>query len=168
MTLYEIDAAIMTAIAHGIDPETGEITNLDELMGLQMDRDRKIENIACLVKNLKANVKAMKEEAQTLTDRRRVVENKVARLEAVLDEALDGQKFSTPRCVVSFRSSKAVEVDDEDTLINWACLNGQEDNFVRYRAPEINKANLLRYLKEDHPLDPPGVRLVERRSLGVK
>lgn len=168
MTLYEIDAAIMTAIAHGIDPETGEITNLDELMGLQMDRDRKIENIACLVKNLKADVKAMKEEAQTLTDRRRVAENKVARLEAVLDDALDGQKFQTPRCVVSFRNSKAVEVDDEDALINWACLNGQEDNFVRYKSPEINKANLLRYLKEDHPLDPPGVRLVERRSLGVK
>lgn len=168
MTLYEIDAAIMTAIAHGIDPETGEITNLDELMGLQMDRERKIENIACLVKNLKADVKAMKEEAQTLTERRRVVENKVARLEAVLDEALDGQKFSTPRCVVSFRSSKAVEVDDEDALINWACLNGQEDTFVRYKQPEINKANLLKWLKEDHPLDPPGVRLVERRSLGVK
>ena len=168
MTLYEIDAAIMTAIAHGIDPETGEITNLDELMGLQMDRERKIENIACLVKNLKADVKAMKEEAQTLTDRRRVVENKVARLEAVLDEALDGQKFTTPRCVVSFRNSKAVEVDDEDALINWACLNGQEDNFVRYRAPEINKANLLRYLKEGCTLNPPGVRLVERRSLGVK
>ena len=168
MTLYEIDSAIMTAIAHGIDPETGEITNLDELMGLQMDRDRKIENIACLVKNLKADVKAMKEEAQTLTDRRRVVENKVARLEAVLDEALDGQKFQTPRCVVSFRNSKAVEVDDEDALINWACLNGQEDNFVRYKSPEINKANLLKWLKEDHPLDPPGVRLVERRSLGVK
>ena len=168
MTLYEIDAAIMTAIAHGIDPETGEITNLDELIGLQMDRERKIENIACLVKNLKADVKAMKEEAQALTDRRRVVENKVARLEAVLDEALDGQKFSTPRCVVSFRNSKAVEVDDEDALINWACLNGQEDNFVRYRAPEINKANLLRYLKEGCTLNPPGVRLVERRSLGVK
>lgn len=168
MTLYEIDAAIMTAIAHGIDPETGEITNLDELIGLQMDRERKIENIACLVKNLKADVKAMKEEAQALTDRRRVVENKVARLEAVLDEALDGQKFSTPRCVVSFRNSKAVEVDDEDALINWACLNGQEDTFVRYKQPEINKANLLKWLKEDHPLDPPGVRLVERRSLGVK
>lgn len=168
MTLYEIDAAIMTAIAHGTDPETGEINNLDELMGLQMERDQKIENIACLVKNLKADVKAMKEEAQTLTDRRQVVENKVARLEAILDEALDGQKFQTPRCVVSFRNSKAVEVDDEDALINWACLNGQEDNFVRYRAPEINKANLLRYLKEEHPLDPPGVRLVERRSLGVK
>lgn len=168
MTLYEIDATIMTAIAHGIDPETGEITNLDELMGLQMDRDRKIENIACLVKNLKADVKAMKEEAQTLTDRRRVVENKVARLEAVLDEALDGQKFQTPRCVVSFRNSKAVEVDDEDALINWACLNGQEDTFVRYKQPEINKANLLKWLKEDHQLDPPGVRLVERRSLGVK
>ena len=168
MTLYEISAAILAAIASGTDPETGEINNLDELMGLQMERDQKIENIACLVKNLKADVKAMKEEAQTLTDRRRVAENKVARLEAVLDDALDGQKFTTPRCVVSFRSSKAVEVDDEDALINWACLNGQEDNFVRYKSPEINKANLLRYLKEEPPLDPPGVRLVERRSLGVK
>ena len=168
MTLFEIDAAILTAIAHGTDPETGEINNLDELMGLQMERDHKIENIACLIKNIKADVKALKEEAQALTERRRVAENKVARLEAVLDEALDGQKFQTPRCVVSFRNSKAVEVDDEDALINWACLNGQEDNFVRYRAPEINKANLLRYLKEGCTLNPPGVRLVERRSLGVK
>lgn len=168
MTLFEIDAAILTAIANGTDPETGEINNLDELMGLQMERDHKIENIACLIKNIKADVKALKEEAQALTERRRVAENKVARLEAVLDEALDGQKFSTPRCVVSFRNSKAVEVDDEDALINWACLNGQEDNFVRYRAPEINKANLLRYLKEGCTLNPPGVRLVERRSLGVK
>lgn len=168
MTLYEIDTAILAAISNGTDPETGEINNLDELMGLQIERDQKIENIACLIKNIKADVKALKEEAQALTERRRVAENKVARLEAVLDEALDGQKFSTPRCVVSFRNSKAVEVDDEDALINWACLNGQEDNFVRYRAPEINKANLLRYLKEGCTLNPPGVRLVERRSLGVK
>lgn len=96
MTLFEIDSAILTAIANGTDPETGEINNLDELMGLQMARDHKIENIACLIKNIKADVKALKEEAQALTERRRVAENKVARLEAVLDEALDGQKFSTP------------------------------------------------------------------------
>lgn len=168
MTLYEIDAAILTAIAHGTDPETGEINNLDELMGLQMERDQKIENIACLIKNLKDDVRGLKAEAQVLIERRRVAENKIARLEAVLDEALDGQKFSATRCVVSFRNSKAVEVDDEDALINWACLNGQEDNFVRYKSPEINKANLLRYLKEGCTLNPPGVRLVERRSLGVK
>ena len=79
-----------------------------------------------------------------------------------------GRSLAPPRCVVSFRNSKAVEVDDEDALINWACLNGQEDNFVRYKSPEINKANLLRYLKEGCTLNPPGVRLVERRSLGVK
>ncbi len=166
MTLYEIDSAIMTAIAHGIDPETGEITNLDELMGLQMDRDRKIENIACLVKNLKADVKAMKEEAQTLTDRRRVVENKVARLEAVLDEALDGQKFQTPRCVVSFRNTKAVEVEDLDAVLKWACKECREDEFIRYKAPEINKSNLGTYLKSG--ADVPGARIVERRSLAVK
>ena len=30
MTLYEIDAAILAAIANGTDPETGENNNLDE------------------------------------------------------------------------------------------------------------------------------------------
>lgn len=64
MTLFEIDAAILTAIAHGTDPETGEINNLDELMSLQMERDQKIENIACLVKNLKDDVRGLKAEAQ--------------------------------------------------------------------------------------------------------
>lgn len=63
MTLFEIDAAILTAIAHGTDPETGEINNLDELMSLQMERDQKIENIACLVKNLKDDVRGLKAEA---------------------------------------------------------------------------------------------------------
>lgn len=168
MTLYEIDTAILAAIAHGTDPETGEINNLDELMGLQMERDQKIENTACLVKNLKADVKAMKEEVKTITERRWTLEKNIAWLESMLDASLDGQKFSSPRCAVTFRNSKAVEVDDEGAFIDWACLNGQEDNFVRYKSPEINKANLLKWLKEDHPLDPPGVRLVERRSLGVK
>lgn len=69
MTLYEIDVALMTAIAHGTDPETGEINNLDELMGLQMERDQKIENIACLIKNLKDDVRGLKAEAQVLTER---------------------------------------------------------------------------------------------------
>ncbi len=166
MTLYEIDAAILAAIAHGTDPETGEINNLDELMGLQMERGQKIENIACLIKNLKDDVRGLKAEAQALTERRRVAENKIARLEAVLDEALDGQKFQTPRCVVSFRNTKAVEVEDLDAVLKWACKECREDEFIRYKAPEINKSNLGAYLKSG--ADVPGARIVERRSLAVK
>lgn len=36
MTLYQIDQAILEAIERGTDPETGEMTNADELMQLQM------------------------------------------------------------------------------------------------------------------------------------
>lgn len=166
MTLYEIDRRIVQAMENGTDPETGEISNFDELVGLQMERDSKIENIACFIKNLKDDVRGLKEEAQVLTERRHSVERKIEGLERVLDMALDGQKFQTPRCVVSFRSTKAVEVEDADAVLKWACKECREDEFIRYKAPEINKSNLGVYLKSG--ADVPGARIVERRSLAVK
>lgn len=45
MNLYEIDEAILTCI----NPETGEVDDLDRLTKLQMERDRKVENVACCV-----------------------------------------------------------------------------------------------------------------------
>lgn len=41
MTLYEIDAEIEACI----DGETGEVLDYEKLDGLQIERDRKIENI---------------------------------------------------------------------------------------------------------------------------
>lgn len=50
MTLYEINEAIMACV----DVETGEIIDLDRLNALEMERDRKISNVACWIKDLKA------------------------------------------------------------------------------------------------------------------
>ena len=52
--LFEIDRAIMDAMEKCIAPETGEIDGeiYTELEALQMERTKKIENIACWIKNL--------------------------------------------------------------------------------------------------------------------
>ena len=73
--LYELTAQIENFELE-VDEETGEITNLDELDALQMERDEKIENIALWVKNLTADAAAIKAEAQNLTKRQKAAENK--------------------------------------------------------------------------------------------
>lgn len=57
MNLYEIDLAIEEAFTQAVDPETGEVNDeyMAQLDALEMERDRKVENIACFIKNLKAD-----------------------------------------------------------------------------------------------------------------
>ena len=58
MTIYEIDQAIMNCV----DVETGEIIDTEQLDKLQMERDAKLENVACWIKDLKAEAEALKNE----------------------------------------------------------------------------------------------------------
>lgn len=101
MNLYQIDEEIMKCV----DMETGEIVDAVMLDQLQMDRNTKIENIACWIKNLNADVEAFKKEKQTLAERQKAAENRVESLKKYLAYHLAGQKFSTPRVAISFRKT---------------------------------------------------------------
>lgn len=115
MTLYELSHELDNYELK-IDEETGEITNLDELEALQLERDAKVENVGLWIKNLKAEAEAVKEEAKRLTQRARVAENKAERLKDYLTECLGGETFKTSRLAVSYRKSQAVNVTDPMAL----------------------------------------------------
>ena len=68
MNLYQINEAIETAFALAVDPTTGEVNDeqLYLLDLLELDRDKKIENVALLIKNLKADAAALKAERMPL------------------------------------------------------------------------------------------------------
>ena len=100
MTLYEIDKEIQALIT-----EDGEIEDIERFDALAMERDKKIENVGCWVKNLDAEAAAMREEEKTLAERRHRLESKAERLRAYLDHALDGAKFESPRVAISYRKS---------------------------------------------------------------
>lgn len=70
MLLYEIDARIASLV----DPETGELMDYEAFARLQMEREEKVEGLALWVKDLTARAKAVKEEADALTERRRALE----------------------------------------------------------------------------------------------
>ena len=153
MKLYEIENAILECI----DTETGEVIDIERLNELQMERETKIENVACWIKDLKAEAEAIKAEKQKLADRQRVAENKAESLKNWLAYALDGQKFSTARCAVSFRKSESLEVSEEAKI---------PEEFLRYKEPEINKADLKKAVKAGLVLD--GVQLVEKSNISIK
>ena len=104
MKLYEIDNAILDCI----DLETGEVIDIERLDALNMERDAKIENVACWIKDLRAEAEAIKAEKLALAERQKVAENKVESLKKWVAYALGGQKFITAKCAVSFRNTESV------------------------------------------------------------
>ena len=158
MTIYEINEQILNCI----DPETGEIIDIDKLNELEIERDAKIENVACWIKELKAEAEAIKAEKLALAERQRVAENKAESLKKWLAYALQGEKFKTAKCSVSFRKSEVVEITDEG-LSN---LMKEHDELLTYKAPEPNKKAIKDALKDG--LSVQGVRLGCNTSVIIK
>lgn len=158
MTLYEIDQNIMALI-----DEDGEITNPEAFDELQITRSEKLEGIACWIKNLKADAAAIKAEEDALAERRRTIENKIKSLSEFLSNALAGQKFSTPRVSVSYRTSKALEIADNDTFVAWASMFNP--SLLRIKRDPDKKAITDAI---NGGMDVPGAQIVERKSMQVK
>ena len=153
MKLYEIDEAIMSCI----DEETGEIIDSEKLDKLQMERDKKIENVACWIKDLKAEAEALKAEKQAFAERQKVAENKMESLKKWLAYALNGEKFKTVRASVSFRTTDKVEIADIYKL---------DENYLRYKEPEADKDAIKKAIKAGQKV--AGVTLVKNTSMIIK
>lgn len=159
MKLYEINKAIEEVYEGLIDPETGELSDeaAARLEDLEMARYEKVENIACLIKNIDSDVKAIREEEVALAKRRKACENHSEGLKKYLMYCLNGEKFSSPRAQVSFRKGTKVEVGSATEL---------PEEFLRYKDPEPDKKAISEALKAGREV--PGCALVESLSMTVK
>lgn len=154
MKLYEIDQAILECI----DAETGEILDADKLNSLEMARDQKISNVACWLKDLKAENEAIKAEKQNLTKRETSNSNLMERLKGWIDFALDGQKFKDGRVSISYRSSESVEVDEN-------VVDNLPEEFVKVeKSPK--KKELKEAIESGQTFD--GVQIVSKKSVIVR
>lgn len=111
-SLYEIDMQILSCI----DQETGEMIDPERLENLFMERNQKIENVALWIKNLQSDVLAFEAEKKAFEKRKKDAENKIEGLKKWLAMALQGDKFSTGKCAVSFRRSEQVDIPDESLV----------------------------------------------------
>ena len=165
MKLYEIEEAIEACLNAGadeaVDMETGEILALD---ALQMEREKKLENVACYVKNLMADAEALKAEKEALAKREQAARKKADSLKAWLTDKLHGEKLTTARAAISFRKSEQVNVISPDIFTVWAAENHNE--LLTYRNPDINKTAVKAAIKNGMEL--PGVEIVEKQNIQIK
>ena len=154
MSLYEIDARIEALI----DPETGEISDWEQLEQLQMDRSTKIDNVACWLKNLKAEAEALRTEEKRLQERRAKVEKMIASRELYLIDALAGGKHRSARCEVKTTPSYALAIAENAQI---------PKNFIVETvtmAPDKNA--IKKALKAGTTI--PGCEIVTRINLQIK
>ena len=155
MTIFDIDEAILKLV----DEETGEVVDIEALEALEMERDKKVSNIACWIKQLDAEAEAIKAEKKKLADRQSAKENKAKALRAFLARVLNGEKFEDARCKVSYRRSESVEVA-EDLDFNYI-----PDEYIKV-AKSIDKTAIKDSIKAGHTYK--GVQLVQNTSVIVK
>ena len=153
MNLFEIDNAILSCV----DMETGEIIDTEKLDQLQMERDTKIENIACWIKNLTSDAEELKKQKQAFADRQKKAEDKAESLKKYLSSYLAGQKFSTSKVVVSFRKTSSVNVTD---------INQIPEEFLKYEAPTVDKLAIKSAIKDGAKI--AGAEIVEGQSISIK
>lgn len=159
MTIWQIDREMESLV----DPETGELLDWEAFSGLQLARDAKIENMVLWYKNIVADVAEMKAAEDDLKERRQKKERNAERLKKYVAEALCGEKFETARCAVSYRKSKALEMDE--TVGGWLYANGYRDLVVE-QAPKIDKRGVTELIKGGVVV--PGAEIVERQNMSIK
>ena len=162
--LYEINHDIENLINSVTDPETGEVVDLDALDDLLLEREQKLESVALYCKDIHAEWVAVSHEIMTLQQRAEKLENTEAGLKFYLAKALDGQKFSTPKCDVSFRKSESVQVDDE--FVTWAKENFAIDFVTHKETDAPDRMKIKKFLKEGGTLEH--CRIVEKQNIQVK
>lgn len=155
MNLYELQINIDSLV----DQETGEIIDIDALNALELERDTKISNIACWIKDLKAEGEALKAEEQNLNHRRKVCENKMESLKTYLANFLQGEKFKDSRCSISYRKSEKVAFADD------FMVDSLPDEMKKITV-EPRKTEIKEYLKGGGVIE--GVRIEENTSMTIK
>ena len=163
MKLWEIKNEIEKCFTETVDEDTGEIldeVNLAYLEELQVAFDEKVDNICCLIKNIDADVKAIKTEEQNLKKRRMQKENASQRLKDYVKVILNGEKFESVRSKIYYKNSKSTEVD-MDLFLN----NADADLYIKTEYTP-NKTAIKKALEDGKELI--GAEIVENQSMIIK
>lgn len=160
MKLYEIPTKIR-AVLDGIDcdPETGEILQADALHAVEAEAADKIEATALYLRELDAEAKATKEEADRMLARVKSLQKRSDYLKAMLLDALHATgKVKTGRVTVSIRTTQAVQINQEQAI--------PEAFTTKKITISPNKVLIKETISAGGCV--PGCELIERESVSIR
>lgn len=160
MKLYEIAPALRFALDDiVVDEETGEILSSDALHAVEAQAAEKIEATALYLRELDAEAKAAKEEADRMLDRVKSMQKRSDYLKSMLLEALHATgKVKTARVSVSIRTTQAVAIDEGANL--------PEAYTTVKHIVSPNKVAIKQALIDG--IEVPGCHIEERESVQIR
>ena len=137
MNLFEINQEIESCVklesGDFVNTETGEIIDKEALDSLKMEKNTKIRNIACWIRNLQSDENQLDEQEKIYRNRKNAVKRKREDLESYLASVLNGEKWQNKEVEVKWRKSEVVVVSNEKKLSSY---------YFRYKEPEVNRTLL--------------------------
>lgn len=164
MTLYELSRAWQDFCDQLEDLPEDVIA--DTLEAIEGEFDLKVDSIACIIKQEKADIKAIGEEIDSLTERKKAKGAKIDRLQDYLMAqmiATGKRKVETARSVVTVAKTPPKVVFDYD-FINWA--EQYAEDLLTYKQPEPNKTAIKKAIQNGEVVEH--AHLEEGQSLRVK
>lgn len=160
MKLYEIAPALRFALDDiVVDEETGEILSSDALHAVEAQAAEKIEATALYLRELDAEAKAAKDEADRMLARVKSMQKRSDYLKSMLLEALHATgKVKTARVTVSIRTTQAVAVDEGANL--------PEAYTTVKTTVSPNKVAIKQALLDG--VEVPGCHIEERESVQIR
>lgn len=160
MKLYQISDAIRQALDHiELDEETGEILSADELHAVEAEASDKVEATALYLRELDAEAKAAKDEADRMIARVKSMQKRSDYLKAMLLDALHATgKVKTARVTVSIRQSQVVEIAEGANL--------PEAYTTVKTTVSPNKVAIKQALIDG--IEVPGCHIKERESVSIR
>lgn len=162
MNLFQIEEAITNCVKLDgredyVDVSTGEIIDIEAIKALEMERDKKIRNIACWIRNLESDEKQLAEQEKIFKERKQAAARKKESLKSYLASFLHGQKWKNNEVNITWKKSYPVEITDIKKLSSY---------YLRYKEPEVNKILLGNDLKAGIKID--GAVLIEKNNMSVR
>lgn len=144
MKLFDIDERLAACVkldeSRVVDTESGEIIDLEAIAALEMERDKKIENLGCWYKNLLAEAEALKAQKNAFAEREKAKKAKAESLKGFLGRYLNGKKFETAKVAMSFRKSEAVEFDAKCICdVPEEFLNSKIRSWTRLQSKRLSR-----------------------------
>lgn len=163
-TLYELTAELRNLYEAAVDPEFDR-ESLDQMLSIvNEDFEAKAEGYGKLIRQLDADVTALKAERDRLNERIKIAENARDRMKKALFESMkatDKKKFKTALFTFSVRSTPP-----SVHILEGADINSVLPFYVTYKEPEWNKTAIKEALKNGEKLE--FAELVSGETLSIR
>lgn len=120
MNIFDLSEQYVKFAAVAEDMELPPEAVADTFEALDGEFDDKADNLACIIKELTAAAKDIKEQEDALKARRRAKENAAERLKSLLSmsmQRIGRERIDTARNLITFRKSTGLRIEDEDDFV---------------------------------------------------